>query len=111
MEIARNLGPEQPVVLLSTPEQGYCTAGEFKYWQCDSWFGYLEMQDKINQKNWRSKIPFGMIVTWFLSGLSVLMHLHLVVEKSRLKVGTITSLQTVVSAQLALVFRKGLFCR
>jgi len=45
-----------------------------------------------------------MIVTWFLSGLSVLFHLHLVVERSRLKVGTITSLQTVVSSQLALVF-------
>ena len=65
------------------------------------------MQDKINQKNWRSKIPFGVIVTWFLSGLSVLFHLHMVVEKCRLKIGTITSLQTVVSAQFALVCRKG----
>ena len=48
-----------------------------------------------------------MIVTWFLSGLSVLFHLHMVIEKSRLKIGTITSLHTVISAQFALVCRKG----
>jgi len=84
--------------------EGHCLGDEFKYWQCDAWSGYLEMQDKLNQKNWRSKIPFGMIITWLLTSLVILVHIHLVIERSRLMFGTVRSLQTAISVETALIF-------
>ena len=89
--------------------EGHCLGDEFKHWQCDTWSGYLEMQDKLNQKNWRSKIPFGMIITWLLSSLTLLVHIHLVIERSRAKLGTVRSLQTAISVETALVFRARVF--
>ena len=91
--------------------EGHCLDDEFQYWQCDSWFGYLEMQDKLNQQNWRIDVPFGVVITWFLSGLSILFHIHMVIDRSRRSFGTIRSLQTVISIQAALVSRIGWFCQ
>ena len=116
-----NVSNENPFIRPPTPEEsicekrftiwsyceGHCLDDEFQYWQCDSWFGYLEMQDKLNQQNWRIDVPFGVVITWFLSGLSILFHIHMVIDQSRRSFGTIRSLQTVISIQAALVSRIG----
>ena len=41
--------------------------GEFEYWKCSPWSGYLELVGKINTINWRTSIPYGIISTLYIS--------------------------------------------